>query len=93
MNFICDKYHFIFSHTIEPKQCSACGEYTVRMANETERQRYEKCLKELPNDQDTAKVEFERELKMLETDGLKKIRFGWNMKRRFDCYAAKGNSL
>ena len=46
MIFACDKCHFLFSRTKEPEQCPDCGKYTVRLANETERQEYEDHLKE-----------------------------------------------
>lgn len=46
MIYACDNCHFIFSRISEPEQCPDCGKYTVREANEEEKQEYEKRLKE-----------------------------------------------
>lgn len=45
MIYVCDNCHFLFSRTAEPEQCPDCGKYTVRLADETERQEYEERLK------------------------------------------------
>lgn len=45
MIYVCDNCHFIFSRTAEPEQCPDCGKYTVRLADEAERQEYEEQLK------------------------------------------------
>ena len=46
MIYACDNCHFLFSYTVEPEQCPDCGKYTIRPADEAERQEYEKRLKE-----------------------------------------------
>jgi len=46
MIYVCDKCHFIFSRIIEPEQCSDCGKFAVRPANEAEQKEYEERLKE-----------------------------------------------
>ena len=45
MVYVCDNCHFLFSHAAVPEQCPDCGKYTVRPANEAERQEYEERLK------------------------------------------------
>lgn len=47
MIFVCDKCRFIFSRTVEPEQCSDCGKYAVRLADEAERLEYEKHLNKI----------------------------------------------
>ena len=44
MIYVCDNCHFLFSRTAEPEQCPDCGKYTVRLADEAERQKYEERL-------------------------------------------------
>ena len=44
MIYVCDNCHFIFSRAAELEQCPDCGKYTVRLANEKERQEYEERL-------------------------------------------------
>lgn len=46
MIYVCDNCHFLFSRIAEPEQCPDCGKYAIRQANDTERQEYEKRLKE-----------------------------------------------
>lgn len=46
MIYACDNSHFLFSRTIEPEQCPDCGKYTVREADEAEKQKYEERLKQ-----------------------------------------------
>ena len=46
MIYTCDNCHFIFSRVSQPEQCPDCGKYAVRLADEAERQEYEKRLKE-----------------------------------------------
>ena len=46
MIYACDNCYFLFSRTAELEQCPDCGKYAVRPADETERQEYERRLKE-----------------------------------------------
>lgn len=46
MIYACDNCHFLFSRTTEPEQCPDCGKYSVRPADEAERQKYAERLKE-----------------------------------------------
>jgi len=50
MIFACDNCHFLFSRTVEPEQCPDCGKYTLRPADEVEKQEFKKRLKEPPED-------------------------------------------
>ncbi len=46
MIYVCDNCHFKFDRAAQPEQCPDCGKYTVREADEAERQEYEALLKE-----------------------------------------------
>jgi len=46
MVYACDNCRFLFHRAAEPEQCPDCGKYTVRPADEAERQEYEERLKE-----------------------------------------------
>ena len=46
MIYVCDKCHFIFSRSSKVEQCPDCGKYTIRPADEAEKQEYEQRLKE-----------------------------------------------
>ena len=40
MIYACDACHFLFKRVGEPEQCPDCGKYSIRPANEQEKQEF-----------------------------------------------------